>query len=273
MSKKNYFVSDIVEYMEKLAPNWLCEDWDNVGLLVGRREREINNILLCLDVTEAVLCEAIEKKVNCIISHHPVIFKKLKCLNGDFNSNIVMKAIESQIAIYSAHTNLDTTHEGVNYSLAKALNLDELENLNFYKKNIDKESGNEIEYGLGIVGLLSESLNFTDFINHVKRALNIKNLRFCGSTPENIQKVAVFCGSFDEDLTELEKGRADILITGDLKYHTAVEISEKGLCVVDAGHFNTERVVLKPLKEKLQQEFTGINIFVSEKERDPFYFL
>jgi dinuclear metal center YbgI/SA1388 family protein len=115
---------EIIAYLESLAPRQLQEDYDNSGWQCGNPESEAKGVLLCLDVTEKVVEEAISTKCNLIISHHPVIFKGIKKLTGtDFVERILLKAIKNDISIYSIHTNLDAVHTGVNAKISEKLRL------------------------------------------------------------------------------------------------------------------------------------------------------
>lgn len=126
------------------------------------------------------------------------------------------------------------------------------------------------EYGLGKVGMLDTPVTFDDFIRMVKSRLDIKNVRVIGSVDNNISKVAVFCGSFDESWADVIREGADILVTGDIKYHTALDIIEMGLCVIDAGHFNTEKIMVSRMAGILKERFSKIEVISNDLEEDPF---
>lgn len=262
-------VSDLHEYFEEKAPAALAEDWDNVGLLIGNMEREINKALICLDVTSEVVNEAIKLNMDIIISHHPFIFKGIKSINDDTpKGKLIHKLIQKSISVYCVHTNLDVADDGVNDQLAKKIELKSLENLNMYKT--DKVSGRV--YGLGKYGELKKEMDLSEFLSFVKNKLNVKNLRVIGDIHGKIKTVAVFCGSFDEDYTGLLKAKVDILLTGDIKYHTATDMKEMDLCVIDAGHFYTERIIVPALTKQLNKAFPQIEFIGSLVEVDPFKF-
>jgi hypothetical protein len=129
------------------------------------------------------------------------------------------------------------------------------------------------EYGLGKFGVLENPLPLTDFISLLKSKLNTPAIRLIGNAHKEIKKVAVFCGSFDESLIGLIKNRADILVTGDVKYHTALDLMENGICTIDAGHFNTEFIIVPKLINLLKDEFPSVEFFGSCLENDPFKFI
>ncbi len=248
--------TEIISFMERIAPGELAENWDNIGLLVGNREKNIRKILICLDITMASIDEAISQNADLIISHHPVIFDELKRLNDeDFKGKQLYKLIRNGLNVYSAHTNLDYATPGVNSCLAETLEI--------YNAVI-------MGRGPGICGMLDEKMGFDEFINHVKSKLQVPFLRAIGHNPAEIRKVAVFSGSFDGDLKSLIESGAEALVTGDLKYHTALDAREAGLCIIDAGHFSTESVVLPYLARKLGEQYPDVEILLCRSEIDPF---
>lgn len=265
----NIKVSDINSFFEEKAPLFLAEVWDNVGLLLGSMDKEVHKVLVCLDVTKAVVSEAINLKVNMIISHHPLIFKGIKSICEDSpKGSVIYSLIKNNISVYCAHTNLDVADEGVNEQLAKCIGLTNLKNLREYK--VEKVSGKV--YGLGRYGELEKPLSLTDLISLVKNKLSVDNIRLIGSIDRDIETVAVFCGSFDEDYSGFLKSKADILLTSDLKYHISADMKEMGLCVIDAGHFNTEKIIVPSLIKQLEKAFPQIVIKGSTVEVDPFKF-
>lgn len=247
---------DVLEYIEQLAPPELAEEWDNTGLLLGSRNREVSKIMICLDVTLDALEAAIDQKADLIVSHHPVIFKGIKRINEDtVKGRQLYRAISSGICVISAHTNLDHAENGVNAKLAEALGLEDTEVLG---------------KGPGRTGFLKERMSFDDFTAHVKEKLDVPFVRTVGNAVSGVSKVAVFCGSFDDDLEALMRSGADAVVTGDLKYHTALDAREAGLCLIDAGHFGTERVILPHLEAVLAKRFPGTEVIRFSQEKDPF---
>lgn len=248
--------ADIISFMEGLAPNELAESWDNTGLLVGNSEGNINKILLCLDVTMASIDEAIAQKADLIITHHPVIFNELKRLNEqDLKGKQLYKLIRNGLSVYSAHTNLDYADPGVNSCLADAVGI---------------RNAVMMGKGPGKCGMLEKKMSLDEFIGHVKGSLKTPFLRVVGHAPSEIRKAAVFSGSFDDDLKSVIESGAEALVTGDLKYHTALDACEAGLCILDAGHFSTEKVVLPYLARRLGEQYPDVEILLCQDENDPF---
>jgi len=248
--------AEIISFMEELAPKTLKEEWDNTGLLVGNRDAAIKRVLVCLDITMASIKEALSRKADLIITHHPVIFNGVKRLDEqDFKGKQLYKLIQNGLCVYAAHTNLDYADKGVNTCLALALGVRNTEIL-----------GN----GPGKCGKLERKYSMDEFISYVKKRLNVPFLRIAGYAPSGIRKVAVFSGSFDGNLDAVIESNCDVLITGDLKYHTALDAVEAGLCIIDAGHFGTERVVLPYLAKELGKAFPSIEVIQYQEEKDPF---
>ncbi len=248
--------SQVISFFEQLAPQELTQYWDNTGLLIGNRQGTVNRILVCLDVTSASVSEAIAKEVDLIVTHHPVIFKELKRLNeDDIKGRLLYSLIQNGISVYSAHTNLDYAISGVNAQLTFALGIHDAVIMG---------------KGPGKCGVLEQKTKLDDFLLCVKKSLNAPFLKVVGHADSGVRKVAVFAGSFDDDLGTVIESGADVLVTGDLKYHTALDALEAGLCVVDAGHFSTESVVLPFIRNQLADRFRDVDVQVFSDEKDPF---
>ena len=230
-------VNDLVELLEELMPSSLAEDWDNVGLMVGRKGKTVKRILLALDLSKEVVEQAIAQKIDMIITHHPAIFKKLKrVVDNDWQQDLLLTLMENGIAVYSAHTNLDCVSTGVNDVLSKLLKLEDADIL---------DDGN----GLGRIGCV-EKMTLTDYAQFVKTALKADYV-VVGDAGKQVHKVAV-CGGAGSDLIDLALAKgADTLVTGDVKYHSAQQAVFSGLNIIDAGHQPTELPVLDKLADRL----------------------
>ncbi len=241
-------VHDIMLLMEELTPQKMAAAWDNVGLIIGRRAKPVKSIMLALDITPAVVRQAIEHKSDLIITHHPPIFAKLgRITDAAWQQELLLTLAEHGIAVFSAHTNLDCVSNGVNDVLAARLKLRELEPL-------DEASG------LGRIGL-SEIEDLDEFAAFVKKSLKADYVAV-GSAGKKVARVAV-CGGSGADLIDvaLQKG-ADTLVTGDLKYHQAQNAVFSGLNIIDAGHQATELPVLDKLADRLSLRFAERNVHI-----------
>ena len=159
-------IKEVYGALERFAPLPLQEDWDNAGLQVGLTEAEVSGALLCLDVTEEIVREAMAKGCNLIVSHHPVIFRKLaQVSDNDMVQRVVMMAVKNDITIISMHTNLDSAFGGVNHEMAERLGLQNIRFLNPQQKN-------GVEYGMGTIGELPSEISAEQFVELVKKTFN-----------------------------------------------------------------------------------------------------
>ncbi len=230
--------SEIINIMEEYANSSLAEDWDNVGLMLGDENANINKILVALDIDDKIIDEAIDKKCDMIITHHPFIFKSVKSIkSSDILGNRIIRLIKNNICVFSSHTNLDIAINGTNDTLAKLLNLEKIGNL------FDKENS---KVGLGRVGEFSKTISFSEVVEKVKNVLNLKSLVVSGDLDTKIKKIGICTGAggeVDFMLQAISKG-CDAYITGDIKYHNSQVASDLGLCLIDATHYASEVIIV-----------------------------
>ncbi|GKX65593.1 Nif3-like dinuclear metal center hexameric protein [Inconstantimicrobium mannanitabidum] len=261
-------LKDFIEIMESIAPKELKESYDNVGLMIGDSQKEITKILLALDCTLDVIEEAVENKVELIVTHHPLLFIKPSNITTDtLQGRKVINLIQNDIALYSSHTNFDTVCGGLNDSLLRILG---------FEKGDIIEKVNDSNYnaaGIGrIVELKDASLGMV--IDLVKDKLNLKNLRYAGNLNSSVKKLAIVNGS-GEDYFELARAKgADTILTGDTTYHFVSDYKEMGMNIIDAGHFGTEWLsflqAIEMLKTKVKEQYSNIEFIVSSKIKDPY---
>ncbi|MDD4504361.1 MAG: Nif3-like dinuclear metal center hexameric protein, partial [Clostridiaceae bacterium] len=225
--------------LDELAPRRLAESWDNVGLLVGDGKQNINRLMVCLDVPEWVVEEAIEKNVDMIISHHPMIFNGIKRINSDTaTGRKLLSLIKNNIALYSMHTNYDIVAGGLNDIFARELG--------FYNSSVIVETYNEGQVmGLGRIAELEKETTLSIYANDVKTLLGADHITFAGDPNRAIKKVALLNGSGNKFVNDARFAGADVLVTGDMQYHGILDALEMGLCVIDAGHYATEKIMIK----------------------------
>ncbi|WP_017186990.1 Nif3-like dinuclear metal center hexameric protein [Alkalibacillus haloalkaliphilus] len=367
-------VKDVISMVEKKAPKHLAFEGDPIGLQVGDLNQKVSKVMVTLDVLEGVVDEAIEKDIDLIVAHHPLIFKPLKSL--DLNSEkgkIVNKLIKHSITVYAAHTNLDIANGGVNDMLMEQLGIESdgvvvsTEKERLFKlviftptthenevRDALAESGaghignyshctfnsdgfgtfkpqegtnpyigstNELEKvdelrmetivpeslldhsiklaneahpyeemaydvyplhldgeekGLGRIGKLEQPRTLEQFANEVKQTFNVPQLRFVGDPNKKVNKVAVIGGDGNKYINQAKRKGADVLITGDVYYHTAHDALGIGLGMIDPGH-HIEQIMKQGLKNHLQQEANkdkmGVQFVSSEQVTEPFQFL
>ncbi|MDR5586629.1 MULTISPECIES: Nif3-like dinuclear metal center hexameric protein [Clostridium] len=260
-------VKDIANIIEEKAPKFLKEDFDNVGLMVGDENKEVKTVLLALDCTKKVIKEAIDNKVDLIITHHPLIFKKPKSIiNGDLLGDKVIDLIKNDISLYSCHTNLDSAKDGINDALLELLDLK-------YSKIIESSNikGFE-ECGLGRIVELEKNINIEEIVSNLKEKLNIKNMRVVKGD-NHINKLAIINGSGQDFFYMCKELGVNCIITGDTTYHFASDFKEYGINIIDAGHFSTEWLAFIKSLEFLKNKFKEIKFIVSEKCEDPYDFI
>ena len=227
-------IKEVLSALERFAPLPLQESWDNAGLQVGLTETEVSGALLCLDVTEKIVDEAIRKGCNLVVSHHPLLFRGLKTISDLTDvQRTVMKAIENHIAVISMHTNMDNAKGGVNFRIAQKLGLP---NVGFFApKSVDG-----IEAGSGVLGELAEPQAADDFILMVKKAFGVECAMCNELLRRPIGKVAICGGAGDFLLDEAMKAGADAFITGEMHYHQYFGYEQQiQICVI--GHYQSEQ--------------------------------
>lgn len=372
MSAKAKIIASLVD---ELAPPGLAEDWDNVGWQLGDPGSSVDRILVALDVTPDVCSEARDRGVGLVVCHHPLLFKGVKSIRTDQpRGALLAELIKSNIAVYTAHTNLDAADGGVNDVLARRLGLTEVqvlkpgpgekylklvvfvpvEHTDTVRESLGRAGagwlGNysdctfqlrgtgtfrpraganpylgsqgqlemveetrletivraqdvsgvlramlaahpyeEVAYdlyplsnqgpvqGLGRIGSIIEEKTLGDYLQFVKTELKLAGLRYGGESSRPVRKVAV-CGGSGADFWPLAAGAgADVLITGDIGYHTAVDMRAAGLAYLDVGHYGSERVVLPEVYDHLvrrcREEGLEVEIIRSLAEQDPFIFV
>lgn len=358
-------VGDIAGFIEERAPLSLALDWDNVGLLVGSSDAEVGNVLVSLNYNEAVLQEALKRKANFVLTHHPFIFEPLRALRTDCPKGALIKeTLARNINVYAAHTNLDMAEEGVNHTLASAFclrNVQVLEEISgdpllklvvfvppshmeavrealagagagwigryshcsfqtlgqgtflpregtrpfigeagqlekveevrletilpaslrqrvvaaLFKAHPYEEAAFDLYplansrrfTGLGRIGKLPRAMTLQALVQKIKKTLHVPHVNVVGDGSKPLETMAVCGGSGGHLVALAARAKADILLTGDVKYHQGEEALALGIAVVDAGHAATEKVVIEPLvtflREKIKEGGHSREVFAS----------
>lgn len=231
---------------EWAMPN-LIDQWDNTGFQIGDENKKVNRVLIAMDLDRELFNKAINDNYEMVITHHPLLFKPLKSITShNYKERLIMDIIKSDLVVYNAHSNLDLALGGVNDQLAKVLGIKDTIPLS---KTFDKEG----KYGYGRIGTIEEIL-LTDYLQNIKDRLGTNNLIIHGHIDKKVRKVAVCGGSGSEFIYDAYEKGADVYITGDIKYHDGQLGHELGLTIVDAGHYNTEKIVLPIIKEYLKNK-------------------
>jgi dinuclear metal center YbgI/SA1388 family protein len=262
----------IIQWFENFSPKHLAVEGDKVGLQIGTLQKHITKIMITLDVTEAVVDEAIERKVDLIVAHHPVIYRPLSHVRTDLpGGRIISNLMKHDIAVYIAHTNLDVAKGGVNDWLAHQLELEDVKILS--QTTLDQKAE---PLGLGRIGKLKQEMTLKQFADHVKKGFDVPFCRIVGPLEAKVKKVAVLGGTGNKYMNAALFKGADVFVTGDIEYHTAHDAQMNGLHLVDPGH-HIEKVMIKGVQEVLQkatQEHKAeVEVITSQIHTEPFRFV
>lgn len=274
-------IKDIIKIIEELAPLYLAETWDNCGLLVGDEKKAVKKLLVALEPSMEVIDEAIEKNIDLIVTHHPLMLNKInKITTNTIEGEKLIKLIRHEVALYSAHTNLDKAPEGLNFYLGKRLRLLDSRVLSIdnstAKINSDNSSSICLEnkiMGLGVIGTLEEALTLEKLSENVQELLKLNYIHFVGDKGRIIKKVAIVTGSGFSELENAILQDADVFITGDIKYHNAQYANEIGIALIDATHFGSENIVVELLGNIFSKKLDDVEIFLDHKAKNPIQIL
>ena len=257
-------VNNIIKEMELLAPTYLKEDFDNVGLMVGDKNKEVKKVLLALDCTLKVIEEAKKENVELIITHHPLIFKRPSSITTHtLQGKKIIELIKNDISLYSSHTNLDSVENGLNDTIVSILGFD---NFKILEKNKSDDKA-----CLGRIVSLNESIQLEDLISKIKKSLNINNLRVVKGK-DKVNKIAIINGSGQDFIGKAVALGADCIITGYTTYHFASDYKEMEISILDVGHFASEQITFFNVMENLKEKFKDVEFITSTVEEDPFSF-
>lgn len=250
-------IKTIVDAIEALAPLGLQETYDNAGLQVGLTSSEVSGVLLCLDITEGIVDEAVALGCNLIVSHHPLIFKPLSQVSDrSWQQRCVLKAIKHDIAIYSAHTNLDNAPGGVNHRIASLLGLRDVKWL------VPGDQG-----GSGLTGILPEPEDAAAFISRVKSTFGVECVMHNGFTGRKISKVALCGGAGAFLLGAAQAEGADCFITGEISYHHFFDAQD--ILAMAIGHYQSEQYTKDLLRDYLSGQFPDLRIEMTRMDTNP----
>lgn len=250
-------IKQLLDNIENVVPSKLSLDFDNVGLLIGNYESTITGIYVTLDINNKIIEEVYENKINTIISHHPIIFNSLKkIINYGENDNKLIKCILNNINVITYHTNLDAINGGMNDQFVKFLGFD--------YKNLEILSLNRLDNTVGIGRILEllEPTSIELIIKNIKDKFNIDVLRMVDSGNKYIQKICLINGSGNGMINECFNKNIDLVITGDISYHTAFDALENSVSLIDMGHFNSENIIYKNVMERILRDIVDKDIKV-----------
>ena len=266
--QKNFLsvkIKQVLEALEKFAPLPLQESWDNAGLQIGLTEAEVSGALLCLDVTEQIVDEAVRCGCNLVVSHHPLLFRGLKQV-ADLNDvqRTVRKAIKNDVCVVSMHTNMDNAQGGVNFKIAERLGL----------RDVDFGGSREAvaEKGQWVMGILPQPMEARAFINYVKERFGV----VCAMCNELLRRpvkcVAICGGAGDFLLEETIAAGADAFITGEMHYHQYFgHEQEIQICVI--GHYESEQFTAEVFRDIIERDCPGVRTCIAETNTNPILYV
>ncbi len=252
-------LGEVINIIESVAPLSIQEEWDNSGLQVGVKEAEVASVLLCTDITEAIVDESIAKNCQLIISHHPLLFRGLKTIQGATpQERCVIQAIRHGIAIYSSHTAMDCYLHGVSGHMAEKLGIKDYRILSLTGENV----------GLGVIGTLPAALPFDVLLAQVKEAFHAPVIRYVAPTKPMVQTIALCGGAGSEFIQEAIQQGADVYISADFKYHEFQQaVGQIG--VMDIGHFESEQYTKEVFAALLQAYAPALHVIMADNDISP----
>ena len=254
--------NEIIGKLESLSPTAFAEDWDNIGLLVGRRDKEVETIYIALDATDEVIEEAVRVGADMLLTHHPLIFKKLdRVTTDDFIGRRVCRLIKNDVSYYAMHTNFDVM--GMADAAADELSLKDRAVLNVtYEDDIAKE-------GCGRVGKLKKCMSVAELAELVKAKFHVPNVRVFGELGDIVETAAVMPGSGGSYIKDALNAGADVMITGDIDHHEGIDAAAQGITVIDAGHYGIEKLFITYMEEYIRRELPELRICHAQS-KEPF---
>lgn len=245
-------VNDILKYLDSLFPIDTACDFDNVGLLVGNIEKEVKKVLIALDCSQKTVENAVNSGCELIITHHPIIFEPLKTV---LENSVAYSLVKNEISVISMHTNLDIADKGVNSRLCEVLEI----------QNTEKVIASD---GFTLKGGSISAISAQEFAKHIKSKLNT-TVKYI-DCKKQISKVLVCSGSGGDFVKDAVNLGFDALVTSEVKHHQFLFAKDNNIAVFDAGHFETEDIIVEPLKLMLANKFPNIQ-FICEHPKNIKY--
>ncbi|MCR5356389.1 MAG: Nif3-like dinuclear metal center hexameric protein [Lachnospiraceae bacterium] len=257
--------SSIMNSLEELSPVSYAEQWDNVGLIVGRKDKEVRKVYVAVDPTDEVIESALKVQADMLITHHPLIFKAIKKVNSDdFITRRVLRLARHDISYYAMHTNFDVM--GMADEAADKIGLKKRSVLSVtYEDDIAKE-------GFGRVGRLPAVMTLKECAEYVKSRFGLKHVRVYGDLGAELETAAICPGSGRSMIGDAVKAGADVYITGDIEHHEGLDSVAQGLMVIDAGHYGIEKIFIEYLKDYLKRNFPDLAVY-THRDIEPFVIL
>ena len=245
----------VIEILEKQSPKSYACDWDNVGLLVGREDKEIQKIYIALDATDEAIEEAIANGADMLLTHHPMIFKGMKRVTQeDFIGRRIIRLIQNDMVYYAMHTNFDVM--GMADLAADYLGISDTRVLEITSVS---ETGEE---GIGRYGSLKKEMTVRECCEEVKQAFSLENVKVFGDLERKVKTAAISPGSGKSVISNALQAGVDVLITGDIDHHEGIDEVAQNMTVIDAGHYGVEHIFIPYMEQYLKREAKELEIAV-----------
>lgn len=264
-------IKEIISALEHFAPLPLQESYDNAGLQIGlTAEQEASGALLCLDVTEEVIREAIDLGCNLIVSHHPLLFRPLKQVTERTQvERCVRLAIQNDITLYAAHTNLDNAEDGVNYRIAEKLGLVDVQMMQPHSIRVGEGS---VSAGSGVIGYLPGPEDSLAFLQRIKDVFHIECLQHNELLQRPIESVALCGGAGAFLLDEAIRLEADAFLTGEMSYHQFFG-HEQEIQLAVMGHYQSEQYTKEIFYSLISDLAPELPLFITNIDTNPIKYL
>lgn len=259
-------IGDLLTELRTIAPRELEEDWDNGGFQINMGKKEFDRILVSLEITSAVIREAADLGADFIVTHHPLLFRPLDVIDGNtVTGNYTIQLIRHGITVYTAHTSFDSVFGGNNDHLAELLDLQQVRKLKVWTPHGDQEA-------IGRMGSFARAITLQEAAQLVENVLHLpEQVRIVGNPEKRIKTVGLCTGAGGGSIEAVIRNSCDLFITGDVKHHEAQIAKEMGLCVIDAGHFGTEKIFAENFAGKLRKAIRdAAEVIESKAVVDPF---
>lgn len=255
----------VIDIFQKQAAEAYAEDWDNVGLLVGSRQKEVKKIYIALDASDEAIDEAVAKGADLLLTHHPLIFRGLKHVtDDDFIGRRVMALIRADMSYYAMHTNFDVM--GMADLAADKMELTDAVPL----EETCVEEG--VKQGIGRTGNFSKEITLQECCIRVKSAFGMGQVKVFGKPDKKIKRVAICPGSGGSNVKNALAAGADVYITGDIDHHTGIDAAARNMAVIDAGHYGIEQIFIEFMASYIHTNIPAVEV-VMQGRAEPFYYL
>lgn len=261
----------LLDALAELAPLELAEEWDNVGLLVGRVGENADRVLTCLTITPDVVEEAVETSTDLIVSHHPIMFRPRQEITFDsIEGGMLIRLIQANIAVYSPHTAYDSARRGINAQLAVTLGLNDVRPIRPVAESLVARNPQLAGLGSGRIGTLAAPMTLQELTELIAERLpSDAGIQFVGDLERTISTVGIACGAAAEFQGDARRQGADVLLTGEARFHACLEARSNDIALVIAGHYATERPAVERLAELISEACPEVTVEASKSESDP----